>query len=251
MPDPVQEQHVAPLAGEARAVDDARLAPHDRRQQLGPVLGVVLEVGVLHQDEVAGHVGETGADGRALAPVGLVHDDAHGAVGELAEHVAGAVGAAVVDDDDLEVDRAARPGACGARSRRRCCARRRRGRSPTACGTPASLQVVTPCLRYQSWVRARPSRRSTRGCQSSTASASEMSGRRWRGSSAGKRREHDLAHRPRDLEHDLGQLEHGELGRGCRCSSVRRGPRSATRTGPRPRRRRSRTNGSAPRCRRP
>ena len=34
----------------------------------------------------------------------VVHDDAHRAVAELAQHVAGAVGAAVVDDDDLAVE---------------------------------------------------------------------------------------------------------------------------------------------------
>ena len=73
-------------------------------EQLGPVLGVVLEVGVLHEHEVAGDVLEAAADGRALAPVHVVGDDAHGAVGELAQHVARAVGAAVVDDHDLEVD---------------------------------------------------------------------------------------------------------------------------------------------------
>ena len=101
----MQEQHVAPLAGEARAVDDLRLAPEHRVQQLGPVLGVVLEVGVLHEHEVAGDVLEPAADRGALAPVALVGDDAHGAVGELAQHVAGAVGAAVVDDEDLELER--------------------------------------------------------------------------------------------------------------------------------------------------
>ena len=37
-----------------RAVHDARLAPQHRVQQLGPVVGVVLEVGVLHEHVVAG-----------------------------------------------------------------------------------------------------------------------------------------------------------------------------------------------------
>ena len=48
---------------------------------------------------------EAGADRRALAPVLRVAEHAHGAVAELAEHVAGAVVAAVVDDDDLAVER--------------------------------------------------------------------------------------------------------------------------------------------------
>jgi hypothetical protein len=48
---------------------------------------------------------EATADGGALASVGVVDDHADGAVGELAQHVARAVAAAVVDDDDLEVDR--------------------------------------------------------------------------------------------------------------------------------------------------
>ena len=47
---------------------------------------------------------EPGADRRALPRFVGVHDDPHRAVAELAQHVAGAVGAAVVDDDDLALD---------------------------------------------------------------------------------------------------------------------------------------------------
>ena len=100
----MQEQHVAALAGEARAVHDLCLPAEHRRQQLRPILGVVLEVGVLDQHEIAGHVLEAGADRRALATVPLVGDHPHRAVAELPQYVAGAVGAAVVDDQNLALD---------------------------------------------------------------------------------------------------------------------------------------------------
>ena len=103
--DPVQEEHVAALAGEARAVDDLRLARGAPGEQLRPVLGVVLEVGVLDQHEVAGDVLEPGADRRALALVALVRDTRTVLSRAGASTSLGAVGAPVVDDHDLEVDR--------------------------------------------------------------------------------------------------------------------------------------------------
>src|ERR1700683_4114018 len=52
VPDPMQREHVLPLAGEPAAVDDERLAAQDRVEQLGPVVGVVFQVGVLKYHQV-------------------------------------------------------------------------------------------------------------------------------------------------------------------------------------------------------
>ncbi len=49
----MEGQHVLALAGESAAVDNVGLAPEDRIEQPGPVVGVVLEVGVLDQHQVA------------------------------------------------------------------------------------------------------------------------------------------------------------------------------------------------------
>src|SRR4051794_16944004 len=86
--DPVEEEHVAAFAGEPRAVHDARLAAQHRRHELRPVLGVVLEVGVLDEDVVARRDLDPGAHCGALPAVVLVQDDADRAVAELAQHVA-------------------------------------------------------------------------------------------------------------------------------------------------------------------
>ena len=73
----------------------------------GILRGVVLEVGVLDDDDLAGGVPEPGAQRGALALVDLVEDDRQVGVARshLAEDLAGAVGRAVVDDDDLLADR--------------------------------------------------------------------------------------------------------------------------------------------------
>ena len=121
--DPVQEQHVAPLAGEARSVDDEGAALEHGGEQLRPVVGVVLEIGVLDEHEVAGHVLERRADRRALPEVVRVQHDTHRAVAELAQDAACPIVAPVVDDDDLAFQRELDGAACGGRTRRRCCAR--------------------------------------------------------------------------------------------------------------------------------
>ena len=72
---------------------------------LGQSSRVVLEIGVLHEHEVAGDLFEPGADRGSLALVLLVVDDADRAVGELAEHLPRAVGAAVVDEHELAFQR--------------------------------------------------------------------------------------------------------------------------------------------------
>jgi hypothetical protein len=73
-------------------------------EKLRPVFGVVFEVGVLDEDEIAGHVAEAGLDRRPLAPVHAVKDDPDRRVLELREDLGRAVLAAVVDHDDLTVE---------------------------------------------------------------------------------------------------------------------------------------------------
>ena len=63
------------LADEARAVDDVGLALDDRLDELGILRGVVFEVGVLDDDDLAGGVAEPGPQGRSLALVLVVEDD--------------------------------------------------------------------------------------------------------------------------------------------------------------------------------
>ena len=95
------------LAGqEARAVDHVGAVLQERAHQAGVVARVVLQVGVLEDDQVAGGRGDAGADRGALALVLLVLDVADAVRvlgGELAQDLAGAVLRAVVDDDDLDL----------------------------------------------------------------------------------------------------------------------------------------------------
>ena len=194
------------------------LPAQHRRDQLRPVLGVVLEVGVL--DRARSRRSRRSRPVRTAAPLprlSLVQDDAHGAVAELAQHVAGAVGAAVVDHDDLaldavgELDRAHAP----QRSRRTRVAlvedghdhrelaqlRRRRGHArPRARSS-----------RYQACVRSRPSRSSIFGSQPSSSRARVMSGWRRVGSPIGSGSNTSSDVEPATSQHELGQLEHREL----------------------------------------
>ena len=67
---------------------------------------VVLEVGVEDAGELALGLGQRGLDGRALALVVVVLDQPHpGVPVAVAQDLAGAVGRAVVDDDQLELAR--------------------------------------------------------------------------------------------------------------------------------------------------
>ena len=90
---------------EARPVDDVGL-PVDERLHEGAVLaGVVLEVGVLHDHVLGGGLGEPPPQRRTLALVVRLQQHPDRGVGQAGQDLAGAVGRAVVDDDDL-----ARPG---------------------------------------------------------------------------------------------------------------------------------------------
>ena len=75
---------------------------------------VVLEVGVLDDDDLAGARGERRANGLALPPVLGLEDEPIdvSCLLELREELARAVGGAVVDDDDLLAH-----GTCRARDR--------------------------------------------------------------------------------------------------------------------------------------
>src|SRR5262249_49795470 len=100
-------EHAMRLADEPRAVDDVRVVLDDRLDELGILGRVVLEVGVLDDDDLAGGLAEPGAQRGALSLVAVVEDYLQVAVASLhlAEDLAGAVLRAVVDDDDLRADR--------------------------------------------------------------------------------------------------------------------------------------------------
>jgi hypothetical protein len=102
---PEVEDAVAFAAGEAGAEDDVGDAGGDGFDEAGVLGGVVLEVGVLDDDELALGGGDAGAEGGALALVDGVSEegDAGGAGVGLKDFV-GAVGGVVVDDDEFLVD---------------------------------------------------------------------------------------------------------------------------------------------------
>src|SRR5579864_1973714 len=103
--DPVPEQHVLSLAGEAASVDNLGLATEHRVQELRPILRVIFEVCVLDEDQVTPRHRQPGPDPCTLALVDVVAEDAHGRVLERGQDLVGAVGRAVVDDNDLEFHR--------------------------------------------------------------------------------------------------------------------------------------------------
>ena len=100
--------------------DDVGDAVDDRLDEARDVLRVVLEVGVLDDDDVAGREREARAQRRALAHVLGLQVNAHlvaaalslgfgsqavePLVGELGEQLAAAVGRPVVDEDELLVE---------------------------------------------------------------------------------------------------------------------------------------------------
>ncbi len=100
--DPVQRHHVLALAGEAAAVHDACLPSQNRLEQAGPIVGIVFEVAILNQDEVAARPGQSGADGCAFALVHLVAQDPYGRVLDGTKHFVGTVARPIIDDNDLE-----------------------------------------------------------------------------------------------------------------------------------------------------
>ena len=96
-------------AEEARPEDHVRPPLADERDQLRVLLRRVLEVGVLDDHQVARHRREPGPQRGALALVPLVEQQPEPVPGlERRQHVARAVGRAVVHDDQFDADAARR-----------------------------------------------------------------------------------------------------------------------------------------------
>ena len=89
------------------------VGPRARRPQQGNVGGIVLAVAVERRDPGAARRLDAGADRRALAVAGAMADQPQPgeAAGEAGDLGGGRVGAAVVDIDDLIVERAIQRGA--------------------------------------------------------------------------------------------------------------------------------------------
>jgi hypothetical protein len=89
--------------GARDAVADDEVVVDRERQELLELAHVELQVRVGHEHPRQPGGGDAGAQRRAVAVVALVHEDAHARVlgGAQLGHAAGAVAAAVVDDDDL------------------------------------------------------------------------------------------------------------------------------------------------------
>ena len=98
---PEVQHPVRPARQEPRAVDDVGDVGCQRLDEVVVLGRVVLEVGVLDEHELGGGEREAGAQRRALALVVVVEHDADTLVGHTDEQVAGAVGRAIVDDEDL------------------------------------------------------------------------------------------------------------------------------------------------------
>jgi hypothetical protein len=100
---PEVEDAVRAVGHEPRPEDDVGPSVEQGLQEDLPVVGVVLEVGVLHDDEVGGGLGEPAPQGRPLAPVGGLPQQADPVVvlGHGLDRRNGRIGRAVVDDDHL------------------------------------------------------------------------------------------------------------------------------------------------------
>src|SRR5258708_501560 len=83
-------------------IDHIGLAQKQRLQQGGIVLRIVFEVGVLDQYKLAARVRQSGNDRRPFAPVFCVHYEPYlEQLLAFRKNFAGAIGGAVVDNDDL------------------------------------------------------------------------------------------------------------------------------------------------------
>ena len=95
-------QHSVRLAAhEARPVHHVRLPINDRLEQFGILIGIVLHVRILDEDHVACRLTEARLKRGALAGVFLVVENLYVLILDPREDVAGTVGRAVVNDDDL------------------------------------------------------------------------------------------------------------------------------------------------------
>ena len=102
-----ERQHAALFAGQvAGAEDGVGVAVEHRPEQAGIFRGIVFQVGILDEGEIAGGFGDGAPHRRAFALVLLVAEkaDFRIGVGEPLEHVGGAVGGAVIHDHQLALD---------------------------------------------------------------------------------------------------------------------------------------------------
>ena len=101
-----EEQNPAIVAGyETGTIDNVRLAFKNRLDQLGILGRVILKVGILHYDNIAGHMAEAGPQGRALAHVPVMQKDTGGIIGQVHQDFAAAVRGAVIDKNNFLVNR--------------------------------------------------------------------------------------------------------------------------------------------------
>src|SRR5437667_1313526 len=97
---PVIENAMA-VADEPRAVDHVGPVLKDRLDQPRILGWIVFQVGVLNDHHVAGGVLEAGPQSGALALIVRLEEDADFVALQLAENLPRAVGAAIIDKDDL------------------------------------------------------------------------------------------------------------------------------------------------------
>src|SRR5207244_13259440 len=92
-------------ATESLATDHTGTTGEDGFQQAFDVLRVVLQVGVQNHHVLAGGRLHSGADRGTLATVARMHHQGHPRIVHCAEHLGGAVAAAVVDNHELDLAR--------------------------------------------------------------------------------------------------------------------------------------------------
>src|SRR5207253_5200070 len=100
-------KHAMRSAEKATAEDSIRAAIENRPQQFGQLGRIVLEVGILNDNDVAGCLLNSSAHGCALALIVRLQNQAvdDAMVREFLQHVARAVCRAVIYTNDFDVDR--------------------------------------------------------------------------------------------------------------------------------------------------
>src|SRR4030095_14681557 len=102
----VRKQEYAMASQKPRSVDDISSPLANQLDQIGEFLGRIFEIGILNHDEISANRAETGAQRRAFAAVfGLQQQGESQLALQSSQHVAGAIGRAVIDDDQLRAKR--------------------------------------------------------------------------------------------------------------------------------------------------
>ena len=96
-----EQEHPVRSAQKARAVDDIGVAFEDGGQELRIVARIVLQVGVLDDDDLAAHLGLSGPERCPLASVALMAQDDEVGPDDALEELGRRVGRAIVHDDEL------------------------------------------------------------------------------------------------------------------------------------------------------